>query len=398
MARILLAWELGGGLGHVTRLAPIAQHLIDHGHQVVAAMRDPSLCCPYFQDTGVEIVAAPCEQVIKPVVLTPLTHADTLANCGFGEPSRLESLVTDWLSLIKNYGIELVVGDHSPTALLAAAIADIPAIAIGTGFEVPPNVTPFPNLRRGIDVDPQQIERDEFCVLDRVNHVAKRLRGGPIASLAKLYHRTPPLLLTYRELDPYGPRCGAQYLGALTPDRGESPNWPVGDGPRVFAYLINHSFSATILQALAELTCPVIAVLDADLAKARIEVRNQHVRIERQLLNAKLVAGEADLSICFGQHGSIVAALKAGTPLVMAPWYFEQRLHSERVASLGAGVACSPQRPADFATKLYDAIASVRSIDGVLTKSAAAFAANYPEDDLQLLERIEANINRIISA
>ena len=34
MARILLAWELGGGLGHVTRLEPLARELVRQGHDV----------------------------------------------------------------------------------------------------------------------------------------------------------------------------------------------------------------------------------------------------------------------------------------------------------------------------------------------------------------------------
>jgi UDP:flavonoid glycosyltransferase YjiC (YdhE family) len=397
VVRILVSWELGGGLGHVTRLAPIAKRLLHDGHQIVAAVRDPMLCYPHFQNAEIIVIAAPCEQVIKPVVLTPLTHADTLANCGFAETSRLEALVNGWLSLFNAYHVEAIVADHSPTALLAAAIADLPAIAIGTGFEVPPNVTPFPNLRRRIDVGPRQIEQDEIRILDRVNRVAKRQGGGSIASLATLYHRTPPVLLTYPELDPYGARADESYFGALTPNWGESPTWPSGEGPRVFAYLINHSFSATVLQAIAELTSPVIAVLDQNLAKATIEVRNPHVRIERRLMNAKLVAADSDLSICFGQHGSIVAALRGGKPLLMAPWYLEQLLHSERVASIGAGVVCSLHKPGDFATTLHNAIASLGSAEATLAKNAAKFAADYPDDDSQLLERIGHRIRLALS-
>ena len=42
MATILLTWELGGGLGHLANLGPIAGLLTDRGHRVCAALRHPS--------------------------------------------------------------------------------------------------------------------------------------------------------------------------------------------------------------------------------------------------------------------------------------------------------------------------------------------------------------------
>ena len=40
MATILLAWELGGGLGHFMNLRPVAEGLARRGHRVVAVLRD----------------------------------------------------------------------------------------------------------------------------------------------------------------------------------------------------------------------------------------------------------------------------------------------------------------------------------------------------------------------
>src|SRR5882762_2842841 len=36
---VLFAWELGGGMGHIHRLLPIARELAAQGHRVVFALR-----------------------------------------------------------------------------------------------------------------------------------------------------------------------------------------------------------------------------------------------------------------------------------------------------------------------------------------------------------------------
>ena len=40
--RVLLAWELGDGLGHVGRLMPLAARLERDGYVPVLAVRDPA--------------------------------------------------------------------------------------------------------------------------------------------------------------------------------------------------------------------------------------------------------------------------------------------------------------------------------------------------------------------
>ena len=40
MARVLCAWELGSGLGHIGRIVPIARELRALGHEVVMVLRD----------------------------------------------------------------------------------------------------------------------------------------------------------------------------------------------------------------------------------------------------------------------------------------------------------------------------------------------------------------------
>jgi hypothetical protein len=59
MATILLAWELGGGLGHFMNLRPVADGLARRGHRVVAALRDLSSARRFLPNQDVTLLQAP---------------------------------------------------------------------------------------------------------------------------------------------------------------------------------------------------------------------------------------------------------------------------------------------------------------------------------------------------
>lgn len=83
---------------------------------------------------------------------------------------------------------------------------------------------------------------------DAVNGVLKSFGVAKIKSLAQLYFDAVDCFLTtIEELDVFGPRENAHYWGVLPYNHGNLPVWPVGNGPRVFAYLrsfdsLNHLF------------------------------------------------------------------------------------------------------------------------------------------------------------
>ena len=59
MARILLTWELGGGLGHLMNLRPLAEGLTRRGHRVVAALRDLSSARQFLPDPAIDLDVVP---------------------------------------------------------------------------------------------------------------------------------------------------------------------------------------------------------------------------------------------------------------------------------------------------------------------------------------------------
>ncbi len=119
MAKILFTWELGGGLGHVVPYLGVIAGLQRRGHRVTFALRDPTRASALLAPRGVRCLPAPIRTrpITRRVVLM-CTFADILYNCGFDEPDLLRGLVEAWRGLFELTKPDMVVFDHSPTALL----------------------------------------------------------------------------------------------------------------------------------------------------------------------------------------------------------------------------------------------------------------------------------------
>jgi len=58
------------------------------------------------------------------------------------------------------------------------------------------------------------------------------------------------ILRTLPELDHYTGRGTANYAGIMKSPAGESPVWPEGEGPKVFAYLKSFETLPALLETL----------------------------------------------------------------------------------------------------------------------------------------------------
>lgn len=372
MANYLLAWELGARSGHVVRLLPLAKSLLERGHSVAAAVRDMAVGSKAFRDIEIPVVEAPNHPIDRAIFQTPITHAHTMLNCGHYDREELHSLVKSWLAIYDTLRIDNVVCDHSPTAQLAAYVGGYGSVALGTGFEVPPPTSPLPNLRPNV-ANKSDVEQAENLLLDNLNAIAGSYGSPLLPSVGSLYHLSPPLLLTHPKIDPYGPRDSITYMTPPLPSWGTQPEWPVGEHPRIFAYLINHSYSVKVLETFARRNNSVIVVPDAGLAAATIRIGNPAVRLSREFVDPASVLEQCDLSVCFGQHGSIAASLMAGTPLLMIPYTLEQQLNAMKVRDAGAGLIVDLNDPDAFSFALNSLLANGANRLSDLTQGAMRF-------------------------
>lgn len=132
MARFLLAWELGGGMGHVMRLAPIAHALHAQGHALHLVLRDLSGADAALGDLAssprVTLWQAPMWLPQLRGLPAPAVYAELLFRAGYLDATRLLSLVRAWQALLDAIAPDLLLADHAPTALLAARDHGLPAL------------------------------------------------------------------------------------------------------------------------------------------------------------------------------------------------------------------------------------------------------------------------------
>ena len=138
MARFLMAWELGSGLGHAGRMAPLAEALIARGHQVDVVMKDVVHTRPMFQGIDVRIFQAP--MWLHRTVGLPqpqVSLAEIVLAAGYLTAESLGALVSSWRALMSATQADAVIADYAPTALIAAHIQGLPTASLGIGFYVP---------------------------------------------------------------------------------------------------------------------------------------------------------------------------------------------------------------------------------------------------------------------
>ena len=336
--KILCTWELGGDLGHISRLAGLARELLQRGWDVTVALRDLSRCHGFFADLDVSLMQAPVWlpriSMQRPIACLP----DTLLLNGYLEADPLHALVRGWRSLITAAQPDLLFCDYSPTALLASHGSGLPRIQVGTGFSEPIAGGPVVDWRPWPATD-SLVARQEQRVLQTINSVLQRLAEPPLQRLADLFATDATFITTYPEFDLYPNRTGATYCINRN-DRAFGPavTWPAGTGPRIFAYLKRqHPQLPLLLEALSRCNARVFAACpDGDAALLQ-RFTGPGFASSTQLVDLEAAVAEADLFVGHGNMGSVTQALRAGKPVVALPIHLEQLLTGRQLRQLQLG-------------------------------------------------------------
>ena len=336
MARILLAWELGDGLGHVGRLLPIAAGLKALGHECVLAVRDLVASYPLTRLADIWVLQAPYASV--PQVAAPVYtggYVDILAFAGFGDPLRLEALVAGWDDLLAYVQPDLIVGDFCPFLSLATYSTAIPLILIGDGFTLPPErgeLLPFPGLLpRNRDAE----------LLEVVGAVQARRRRPALPRLSALFRARDSFVVTFSELDPYAALRVGNNLGPLQRVPEPALDEPESDW---FAYLsLAHPGTDLAIDVLARHSGTGSLYLrdasETDLQRVRARGLAVHDRPQ----DLATAVGAAGIVIHHGGVGTSEIALALGRPHLLVPRHLEQRMNAHALGTLGVAVGMGRQ-------------------------------------------------------
>lgn len=396
MAKILLTWELGGGLGHLVNLKPFADGLARRGHQVFAAFKDLTRVGDVFATENVTYLQAPIlSRRLDEHVLRPFTFAHILHNCGFGDLDTLRRLTQGWKDLFDRRRPDLVVLDHSPVALFAARVLGVPRCHVGTGFFTPRPVWPLPAFRRNWPSTPEELVLGEQRVLSHMNALLAVWGQPPLARVSDLYAEVEKnFLATFPELDHYGRREDGRYVGAWPMGIGLAPDWPPVPGPRIYAYLKPGLGVGPVLDALSGVSASALVYVPGLRGEAIARHQSSRLRILDAPLELRQVGRECDLAILNGNHGTTVAMLLSGKPTLHVPIHLEQALFVRAVERLGAGVRLDPARPETIGPALGAAIDG-DGLRGGAVKFAQRYAGYDPDAAIEsMLAETEALLPR----
>jgi UDP:flavonoid glycosyltransferase YjiC (YdhE family) len=376
MSRIFIAWELGGGMGHIQRLYPVAKELRARGHEVVFAVRDLYRSEPLLGAEGFPLFQAPMPRVQGGGGLAA-SFAQILLRCGYGDAAVLTGLVRAWRELLTLTAPDLVLLDYSPTAMLAARSMGLARARIGDGFDAPPATRPMPSLQPWKPTDPAELLAIEDEVLASVNGMLRSFATEPVGTLADMFDGDAHFLCTFPELDHFPGRGDVKYWGpVLSADGGKPVTWPDGDeDARIFVYVsARHAEFEPMIRGLGTLGTPFCAYV-RDLEPSRIEnLETGTLRITREPVDMTQVGRECRLTICHGGHGTMASMLLAGKPVYVAPHHLEQALLGYRVAETGAALVSNPaKRGHDYAAHITKMLNTPSFFD-----AAEAIAAAHP--------------------
>ena len=338
MSTILLAYEFGGGLGHVSRLSAVAQRL-DPRHKLVFALPraathraalEKAFASPIDVVDGVLWQPPPSANQGSP------THimADTLNVYGYGELERLLAASLRWMSILARFSPDLIVADAAPTLRLVSQ-PRIPTVVLGSGYGIPPARQPMGPIRPWANELPPSSRSHEGQVLAAMNQVREHLSGPPVDFVADLFQGERTFVCTLPEFDPYARA------------RLEPQTWPFNvprmpqdlPGEReiaVFCYLPNaHPSLNQILGAVRSLDLRSELYISGADPHAISRQSSTKTRIHTKPADLSAVLPQTRLLVHPGGLGTTFSGLVAGVPQLLVPLALEQQVTAHGLGRFG---------------------------------------------------------------
>jgi UDP:flavonoid glycosyltransferase YjiC (YdhE family) len=353
-AKVLLGWELGGGLGHVTRLAALAQRLLDHGAETLVALRPGTETGQVFAAarryaTRFRLIPAPAVDPRgdgTPGIAHKQTLADALTGFGYDRPEPIFAAADLWNSILVRFRPDVVISDSAPSLNLTVA-GRIPLVCVGSPFLTPPRGHLLPHLRYSIQHVSARARRREQRVLDAINIIRRANRLPAYAFCADVLHGDRTFVAAPPGLDPHSwdtsrkhvEPFNLQFVGALPAITAD-----------VYCYL--PSLAEVGLRLAGEITdlsrsCAAFLGQNLDPPPSRdgLTVLPRPADLTSQLATTRLFVHKGGLA-------STWAALQTGTPQLILPPGIEMANNAALAAQLSPIVVIQDPRDAAVTAEL----------------------------------------------
>jgi len=351
MSNITFCWELGGGYGHLAGFKSLAQLLLSKNHNVSASLRNADSAHNFFAEMSVNYFPAPKWQSQIKHTAPTISYADIIARHGYDSKESLLPLVQQWRKQFRECETELIIADHSPTALLAARTLNLPSTLLGNGFFAPPAEQPLPSLTPWLDTQPEFLTHIEDNVLRVINSILSHFDATTLDYFYQLFEVKENFLCTLPELDHYNNREPDAYWGPLFDmTTGVPAHWPKNQKKHIFIYTkSSYVLLHNLLTSLEGIDADILVHCSGMDEKTIRRYSTNNVRFSAHPIQLQSIENQADLVICHAGHGTVAASLLMGIPLVLLPTQLEQLMTASKLSHLKlAGFIGMKDKQPDF--------------------------------------------------
>lgn len=387
---ITVVWELGGGLGHAARLAPIIRALVAAECSVSVVARAPQSVYDALGEairdssrlTYYRAPPLPPRGVPRSGCRPPLsTIAEVLVADGFADIPALSAYLGGWRRLLGPLSPSLIISDFAPFAnLVASGMA--PVLTVGNGYTIPPPG----NVCFVGDTPTQLAAAEHHRLLDAISTATRKVGATAPTSIGEAFRGVANFPLAFPCLDPY---IGRRPEKALTPyalPHLTKTERSAGAQPtEVFVYLPKmHRSLAPVIRALSSRKLP-----------ATIYARGTTSKVQMDSANIRWLDAPADLATLLPRVNTIVhsgnlgmahAGLIAGTRQILLPSTVETRLTANSLVRQGAAIALASGVATDTSA-LCDALDRCQH-DPMMVERSAYLATHGPKDGKASLDMI----------
>lgn len=374
MARILLAWEIGDGNGHVRNLLAVAQLLRASGHQAIFAISSTQVSAKKLvQSSGfpVETFLLPhypaMTQYLPPTAnYRADSFLDVMGIHAFDSVDRLAPLLARYQLIIEQNNVDVVVAETAPVAWLAAKLMKRPCLAVGTSFGLP-------EVQYGFATYPQLDNWPNTPIFseDRLLATVSKSCNQSFSSLREALQPTRIIPFCYPALDHYGDQRSLTH-------RGVGPIWQLSPGTPVrelrgFAYLQNaYPAIKELVSAIRSSGIPfTVYVRNGKFHSGlNMEVKEQF-DLEAEMRRASFV-------IHHGSAGFCQAALSAGIAQVCFPFHIENTNNAYRLQNLGVSKAIGFCQAESFLSFILENSDNRADAARVIASQIEAHAREFP--------------------
>lgn len=392
--KALFAWELGGGMGHVTVMSRIAAHLDGKKFDLWYALSSPELGLKAGFDAE-RVIAAPLWPGQRGWKYQPVQPArslgEALARSVFITADDVRKQLQHWFQILDQVKPDIVFADYSPGALMAARALGIASVAYGVGYyTLHEGATEFPLIWNQPGLVP---ERTEDAALQDINTALRELGCDELENLAQSMLGTRQLAMTLRLVDPSGPQRREPLCNPVLSDVLE-PSLP--DGRRLFVHFQDTGHPNLLRGLLA--AGPPATVYIRDLpGKARKLLKDAGFDVLNKPADLGKLLPTCGGVVHYGGVGLSSLALACGLPQVMVSTDLEKFFTATRIEK--AGLGCHVGMGKLALERLLQAIRYIREHAGIRSqtfnwaqKNRSSFDPPGAQMAARMFEKVAAEI------